>query len=137
MNLQKKQKEIWKYLNAANLIQIENINDKQKLNELELAASSGQIDESIIFNIYKQNKFDLLTLINAKNIYKTLDGIDARSLIFQKYLLSEGYSTKVEYLFILDELFKKDKISNIYSSFLSNQLKEIERKHSKKIFGIS
>ena len=55
----KTKKEIWKYLNAANLIQIENINDKQKLNELELAASQGQIDESIIFNIYKQNKFDL------------------------------------------------------------------------------
>ena len=130
----KTKKEIWKYLNAANLIQIENINDKQKLNELELAASSGQIDESIIFNIYKQNKFDLLTLINAKNIYKTLDGIDARSLIFQKYLLSEGYSTKVEYLFILDELFKKDKISNIYSSFLSNQLKEIGTENIPKKF---
>ena len=133
----KTKKENWKYLNAANLIQIENINDKQKLNELELAASQGQIDESIIFNIYKQNKFDLLTLINAKNIYKTLDGIDARSLIFQKYLLSEGYATKVEYLFILDELFKKDKISNIYSSFLSNQLKEIGTENIPKIFGIS
>ena len=130
----KTKKEIWKYLNAANLIQIENINDKQKLNELELAASQGQIDESIIFNIYKQNKFDLLTLINAKNIYKTLDGIDARSLIFQKYLLSEGYATKVEYLFILDELFKKDKISNIYSSFLSNQLKEIGTENIPKKF---
>ncbi len=130
----KTKKEIWKYLNAANLIQIENINDKQKLNELELAASQGQIDESIIFNIYKQNKFDLLTLINAKNIYKTLDGIDARSLIFQKYLLSEGYATKVEYLFILDELFKKDKISNIYSSFFSNQLKEIGTENIPKKF---
>ena len=130
----KTKKEIWTYLNAANLIKIENINDKQKLNELELAASQGQIDESIIFNIYKQNKFDLLTLINAKNIYKTLDGIDARSLIFQKYLLSEGYATKVEYLFILDELFKKDKISNIYSSFLSNQLKEIGTENIPKKF---
>ena len=52
--------------------------------------------------------FNLSTLINAKNIYQTYDGSNARSLIFQKYLLSEDVETKLEYLFVLEELFKKD-----------------------------
>ena len=75
--------------NAANLIKLEDVNDKKKLKELEIAANNGQIDQKLIFNIYKQIPFNLNTLINAKNIYQTLDEIDARSLIYQKYLLSE------------------------------------------------
>ena len=118
-------KEIWKYLNAANLIKVDDITDKQKIRDLELAAEKGQIEERIIFDIYKQVPFKLNTLINAKNIYQTLETNDARSLIFQKYLLSEENQSKVEYLFLLDELFKKDKLNNIYSNFLSEKLKEI------------
>ena len=48
---------------------------------------------------------NLNNLINAKNIYQTLVGSDARSLIYQKYLLSENNSAKVEYLFLLEELY--------------------------------
>ena len=84
-------KEIWQYLNAANLIKLEDVTDKEKLNELELAAEQGRLDSEIIFNIYKQIPFNLNNLINAKNIYQTLVGSDARSLIYQKYLL--GYQT--------------------------------------------
>ena len=40
----KTKKEIWKYLNAANLIKLEDIADKEKLKELELAANQGQIE---------------------------------------------------------------------------------------------
>ena len=118
-------KEIWQYLNAANLIKLEDVTDKEKLNELELAAEQGQLDSEIIFNIYKQIPFNLNNLINAKNIYQTLVGSDARSLIYQKYLLSENNSAKVEYLFILEELFKKDKLTNVFSEFLVERLKEI------------
>ena len=64
-------------------------------------------------------------MINAKNIYQTLKGSDGRALIYQKYLLSEDLENKLEYLFILDELFKKDKIDKLYSNFLSEKLKEI------------
>ena len=69
----KTKKEIWKYLNAANLIKIEDVNDKERINELELAANKGQIDDEIIFGIYKQMPFSLSTLINAKNIYQTYE----------------------------------------------------------------
>ena len=46
-------KEIWKYLSSANLINIEDLTDKKEIKELELAANNGQINSSIIFNIYK------------------------------------------------------------------------------------
>ena len=112
-------------MNAANLIQIEDITDKEKIGDLEIAANLGQIDKKIIFDIYKQIPFNINTLINAKNLYQTLEGIDARSLIYQKYLLSEDTKTKIEYLFLLEELFKNEKKQNIYSAFLSEKLNEI------------
>ena len=82
--------EIWKYLNAANLIKLEDISDKKRIEELEIAANKGQIDEKIIFAIYKQIPFNLNTLVNAKSVYQTLNKTDARSFIYQKYLLSEN-----------------------------------------------
>ncbi len=122
---EKTKKTIWKYLNAANLIKLKDFNDKEKINSLELAANNGQIDKKIIFDIYKQFPFNLSSLINAKNVYSSLNEREARALIYQKYLLSEDYKSRVEYLFILEELFKKSNISSVYSEFLSNNLKEI------------
>ena len=40
-------------------------------------------------------------------------------------MLAEEYSSKVEYLFLLEEIFKKDNLQNVYSEFLINSLKEI------------
>ena len=117
--------EIWKYLNAANLIKIEDSSDKEKLKELEIAANNDQLDKKKIFEIYKQIPFNLNTLINASNNYQTLDGIDARALIYQKYLLSEENQSRLEHLFLLEDLFKKDNLSNIYSKFLSDRIEEI------------
>ena len=116
---------IWRYLNASNLIKLEDVSDKERLKELELAASQGQIDEKIIFKIYQQITFSLNDLINAKNIYQTLNYSDARSLIYQKYLLSENNDSKIEYLFLLEELFEKENLSNIYSKFLSDRIEEL------------
>ena len=65
------------------------------------------------------------SLINAKNNYQSLDESDARALIYQKYLLSESNETKMEYLFLLEDLFKKDDLINIYSKFLSDQIEII------------
>ncbi|MDA8618933.1 hypothetical protein N9L17_03550 [Candidatus Pelagibacter bacterium] len=117
--------EIWKYLNAANLIKLEDASDKKKLKELEVAADSDQLDKNKIFEIYKQVPFNLNTLINAKSNYKTLDETDARALIYQKFLLSEEEKSKIEYLFLLEELFKKSDLTNIFSKFLSDKIEEI------------
>ena len=118
-------KEIWKYLSAANLINIEDLTDQKEIKDLEQAANNGQINSGIIFNIYKQIPFNLSTLINAKNLYQTLDTSEARSLIYQKYLLAENTETQLEYLFLLEELFKKDKITNIFAEVLSDSLQKI------------
>ena len=125
----KTKKEIWKYLNAANLIKLDNTNDRERVKDLETAANKGQVDEKLIFNIYKQIEFDLNTLINAKNIHLSLEPSEARALVFQKYLIVENIDSKVEYLFLLDELFKKDNLNNIFSEFLSEKLKEIGLKN--------
>ena len=84
-----------------------------------MAANQGRLEKTI-FNIYRQVPFSLNNLINAKSIYQTLDQIEARALIYQKYLLAEDEKAQVEYLFILEELFKKNNIQNIYREFLSD-----------------
>ena len=117
--------EIWKYLNAANLIKLEDASDKDKLKELEIAANNDQLDKKKIFEIYKQIPFNLNTLINAKSNYQTLNESDARALIYQKYLLSEANNSKIEYLFLLEDLFKKADLINIYSKYFSDIIKEI------------
>jgi len=117
--------EIWRYLNAANLIKLEDASDKNKLKELEIAANNDQLDKNKIFEIYKQIPFNLNTLINAKSNYQTLNESDARALIYQKYLLAEANSSKIEYLFLLEELFKKDNLIEIYSKYLSDSIEAI------------
>ncbi len=117
--------EIWKYLNAANLIQLEDASDKSKLKELEIAANNNQLDKDKIFQIYKKIPFNLNTLINAKNNYQSLNESDARALIFQKYLLSDSNESRIELLLLLDELFKKSDLTNVYAKFLSDRIEEI------------
>ena len=117
--------EIWSYLNAANLITLEDASDKEKLKDLEKAANNNQLDKNKIFEIYKQIPFNLNTLINAKNNFQTLNESDARALIYQKYLLSDSIESRIEYLFLLEDLFKKNNLANIYSKFLSDRIEEI------------
>ena len=121
----KTKKEIWKYLNAANLIKLEDASDKKKIKELEIAANNDQLDKNKIFEIYRQIPFNLNTLINSKNNYQSLNESDARALIYQKFLLSESNETKIEYLFLLEELFKKENLTNVYSKFFSDRIEEI------------
>ena len=118
-------KIIWEYLNAANLIQLEDVEDKEKLKNLEAAANSNQLEKKKIFDIYKRIPFPLNTLMNADNVYQTLNTSDARALIYQKFLLSDNDENKVKLLFLLEDLFNKDNLSNIYSKFMVDKLKEI------------
>ena len=121
-------KIIWEYLNASNLIKINDYEDKEKLKSLENAANKDQFDKQKIFEIYSKFNFDLGTLIRAEDIYQTFDGIEARALIYQKYLLSDNDENKIKLLFLLKEQFKKDNLSNVYVEFLSDKLKEIDLK---------
>ncbi len=122
---EKTKKEIWKYLNAANLIKINDVNDNRKINELELAASQGKVSNKLIFDIYKQITFNINNLINAENIYQTFENTEARALVYQKFLLSEDINSKIKYLFLLEDLFRKDGLQNVFSKVLSDRLSEI------------
>ena len=112
---------------------MDDIGDKEKIRELEVAANQGQYEKNNIFDIYKRIPFSLNNLINANNIYQTLEKTDARALIYQKYLLSDKNENKIELLFLLEDMFKKDNLSNIYSQFMSDQLsKQLTQKTSQK-----
>ena len=119
-------KIIWEYLNAANLIELEDNRDKDKLRNLEIAANQNQFDKEKIFDIYSKIEFDLTNLIKAEDSYRNFDSIDARALIYQKFLLSDNEENKIKLLFLLKDLFKKDNLSNIFTEFLSDRLKEID-----------
>ena len=123
----KKTKIIWEYLNAANLIQLENYEDKKKLKSLEVAANENRFKKEKIFEIYTKIPFDINSLIDAQDIYQTIKNkSDARALIYQKYLLSDSEENKVKLLFLLDEMFKKDNLPNIFPKFMSDRLEEIK-----------
>ena len=116
---------IWEYLNSANLIVLEDFKDKEKIKDLEAAANLNQFDKLKIFDIYSKINFDLNTLIRAEDIYQTLESVDSRALIYQKYLLSDNEENKIKLLFLLKDLFKQENLSNIFVEFLSDRLKEI------------
>ncbi len=122
----KTNKYIWEYLNSANLVKVEDITDKEKIKTLEVAANNNTLDKAKIFEIYKKLPFDLISLINANSIYQSLDNIEARALIYQKYLLSDNAETKIKNLFLLKDLFKKEKLSNVFSKLMSVELKKID-----------
>tara|TARA_B100001559_G_scaffold318459_1_gene325658 strand:+ start:6 stop:857 length:852 start_codon:yes stop_codon:yes gene_type:complete len=113
-------------MNSANLITIDDINDKEKIKNIEIAANKNQVDKSQVFKIYKQIPFELNTLINAKTVYQSLEKIEGRALLYQKYLLSDNIQNKLDLLFLLKDLFKKENLSNVYTEFLSDRLKEFK-----------
>ena len=54
--------EIWKYLNAANLIKFDEVDDKERLKELEIAANNNKLNKKTIFEFYRQIPFNLNNL---------------------------------------------------------------------------
>ena len=124
---QNTKKIIWEYLNAANLIQLEDYKDKEKLKSLEVAANENRLKKEKIFEIYTKIPFDLNSLIGAQDIYQTIQNkSDSRALIYQKFLLSDNDESKVKLLFLLDDMFKKDNLPNIFPKFMSDRLEEIK-----------
>ena len=69
------------------------------MKNIEIAANKNQVDKSQIFKIYKQIPFDLNTLINAQNVYQSMEKIEGRALIYQKFLLSDNIKNKLDLLF--------------------------------------
>ena len=123
---QKTDKNIWKYLTASNLISTEQLEDPETINKYEVAAHQGTFDKNKIFEIYMSVSFNINQLINAETTYLSLTGYESRALIYQKILLSDSLENKLELLFLLKDLFEKDKLGNIYTEYLSDTLKSLD-----------
>tara|TARA_Y100000590_G_scaffold313503_1_gene354417 strand:- start:1556 stop:3325 length:1770 start_codon:yes stop_codon:yes gene_type:complete len=123
---QKTDKNIWKYLTASNLIAVDQLEDPEIIKKYEIAANQGNFDKEKIFEIYLSIPFNISQLINANTVYQSLTGYESRALIYQKILLSDNLENKLNLLFLLKDLFEKDKLKNVYSEYLSNTLKSID-----------
>ncbi len=123
---QKTDKNIWKFLNASNLISVEQLEDPEVIKKYEIAAHEGTFDKNKIFEIYLSIPFNINQLINADTAYKSLGGYEARALIYQKTLLSDNLENKLNLLFLLKDLFEKDNLNNIFKENLSEILTDID-----------
>jgi len=123
---EKTDKNIWRYLTASNLISTDKLEDPKVIARYEVAAHQGRFDKNKIFEIYLSVPFNIQQLINADTVYKSLIGHESRALIYQKILLSNDLENKLGLLFLLQDLFRKDKLDNIFKEYLSDTLKSIE-----------
>ena len=121
----KTSKYIWRYLSAANLIEVNNFEDENVIVTYELAAAKNSFDKDEIFKIYLKMNFNFNQLSNAEEIYKNLQNYKARALIYQSMLLSDNIERKISLAFLLKDLFIKDKIFPVYADELSSILKSL------------
>ena len=111
------------------LINIDDYENNEQIKELEVATNNNKLDKFYIFEVYKNVKFSFSELLNTDEVYATLDTTNARALVYQKILLSESTEIKLKYLFLLNNLFKDDKLENIFKDYLSNELKLLDKKN--------
>jgi hypothetical protein len=64
--------------------------------------------------------------LNADQSYKSLTGIEARALVYQKILLESEMIEKLKLLKILKNLFKKDNLNDAFDKELKKFLRNIE-----------
>ena len=117
---------IWRYLSSANLIHINDFENEDIIFSYEQAASKNSFEKDEIYKIYLKMSFNFHQLINATEIYKNLPNYKARALIYQSVLLSNNIEQKLDLVFLLKDLFIKDKLFNVYSEELSNILQAID-----------
>ena len=122
----KTDKKIWQYLIAADLINLNDFVDKDKIKKLEIVANTNNLAKKYILEVYKNIKFNFNDLLNIDKVYVTFDSVNARALVYQKTLLSDNVETKLKYLFLLNDLFKKDNLPNVFKDHLNQELRKID-----------
>jgi len=117
---------IWRYLSAANLIQLNDFENEDVILAYEQAAADNSFEKDEIYKIYLRMFFNFNQLINVTEVYKNLPNYKARALLYQSVLLSTNIEQKLYLAFLLKDLFIKDKLLNVYFEELSNILKAID-----------
>ena len=123
---EKTDKYIWRYLSSANLVKINDFENEKVILTYEKAAEENSFEREEIFNIYKNILFNFSQLKNAKEIYKNLPNYKSRALIYQSILLSDNIKNKLYLVFLLKDLFTKDKLFNVYSDELLSILEGLD-----------
>lgn len=123
-------KLIWKYLATSNLlynIKDVKISELDKIAKIEQMVHEKNFSEKDLFELYKRFQFDINLLVNPQQFYKTLPNIEARSLIYQKILLTVEPDLKMELIKILKESFINDNIGNAFDEELKSLLSQMDR----------
>ena len=122
-------KEIWRYLSTSNLLYKMNdieINELDKIANIEKATHDGNYSEKELFALYKRFQFTINQLLNIKESTKLLPAIEARALIYQGILITTNIEKKLELMNALKNSFKIDEIKDAFSDELRNLLSDID-----------
>ena len=122
-------KEIWRYLSTSNLLYKINdieINELDKIANIEKATHDGNYSEKELFELYKRFQFTINQLLNIKESTKVLPAIEARALIYQGILITTNIEKKLELMNALKNSFKIDEIEDAFSDELRNLLSDID-----------
>ena len=121
-------KLIWKYLSSTNLldsVDLIDLEDNEKIFTIEKATHDKNFSELELFSLYERFIFNVNQLLTAKDTYKLLPKYEARSLIYQRILLTDNTSEKIKLIKILKDLFEEDNISNAFDIRLVKFLESI------------
>jgi len=122
-------KEIWRYLSTSNLLYKINdieLNELDKIANIEKATHDGNYSEKELFELYKRFQFTINQLLNIKESTKVLPAIEARALIYQGILITTNIEKKLELMNALKNSFKIDEIKDAFSDELRNLLSDID-----------
>ena len=122
-------KEIWRYLSTSNLLYKMNdieINELDKIANIEKATHDGNYSEKELFELYKRFQFTINQLLNIKESTKALPAIEVRALIYQGILITTDIEKKLELMNALKNSFKIDEIEDAFSDELRNLLSDID-----------
>ena len=122
-------KEIWRYLSTSNLLYKINdieINELDKIANIEKATHDGNYSEKELFELYKRFQFTINQLLNIKESTKVLPAIEARALIYQGILITTNIEKKLELMNALKNSFKIDEMEDAFSDELRNLLSDID-----------
>ena len=122
-------KEIWRYLSTSNLLYKINdieLNELDKIANIEKATHDGNYSEKELFELYKRFQFTINQLLNIKESTKVLPAIEARALIYQGILITTNIEKKLELMNALKNSFKIDEMEDAFSDELRNLLSDID-----------
>jgi len=121
---------IWKYLSSMNLltnIDVVDLEDKEKILNIESATNDNNYTEDDLFSLYKRFLFNINQLLNVEESYKALPNFQSRALLYQGILLAKTSEDKIKLTKILKESFNKDNIPNAFNNKLKEILNTIEK----------